>query len=314
MDYIAILMHHPNTPVYTDTLMSAPSQWPLPKNGIRFLTPAFMLSKLARHPLTRECYPTAMGFYPSADRHRMERHRHNDNLLIYCVDGKGHATTGSWQGAIGSGEVLLLPQGVAHQYEADPCEPWTIYWVHYQGTSAAAFNQYLGYRDAGPPVTGAGISPQLVAHFRGLMAVHRTGYNTRAFINAANQLRHLLTHIALEIRQARASSQDSFNLEALQSLMLEHIGQTLDLDTMAAAANLSKYHFSAKYKGLTGYSPIKHFLNMKMEHACHLLDSSQLSVKGVAAALGYDDPLYFSRQFSKTVGLSPRAYRRSVRS
>tara|TARA_B110000503_G_scaffold35676_1_gene58313 strand:+ start:2234 stop:2800 length:567 start_codon:yes stop_codon:yes gene_type:complete len=188
-----------------------------------------------------------MDFYPSADRHRMERHSHNNNLLIYCVDE-------------------------------------------------------------------AGISPQLVAHFRGLMAVHRTGYNTRAFINAANQLRHLLTHIGLEIQRTRASRQESFNLEAAQNLMLEHIGQPLDLNTLAAAASLSKYHFSNKYKGLTGSSPIKHFLNMKMEHACHLLDSSQLSVKGVAAGLGYDDPLYFSRQFSKTVGLSPRAYRRSVRS
>jgi AraC family transcriptional regulator of arabinose operon len=294
--------------------MSAPSQWPLPENGIRFLTPAFMLNKLARHPLTQECYPTAMGFYPSADRHRMERHSHNDNLLIYCVDGRGHAATDGWRGAIGPGEVLLLPQGIAHQYEADPAEPWTIYWVHYQGTSSAAFNQYLGNREDGPPATEAGISPQLVAHFRGLMAVHRTGYNTRAFINAANQLRHLLTHIGLEIQRTRASRQESFNLEAVQNLMLEHIGQPLDLNTLAAAASLSKYHFSNKYKGLTGSSPIKHFLNMKMEHACHLLDSSQLSVKGVAAALGYDDPLYFSRQFSKTVGLSPRAYRRSVRS
>ena len=53
--------------------------------------------------------------------------------------------------------------------------------------------------------------------------------------------------------------------------------------------------------------------DLKMEQACQLLDSTELSVKGVAAELGYDDPLYFSRQFSKTVGLSPRAYRRSVR-
>jgi AraC-like DNA-binding protein len=255
-----------------------------------------------------------MGFYPSADRHRMERLRHDDNLLIYCVEGRGRAAAGDWRGPIGPGEVLLLPQGVAHQYEADVDEPWTIYWVHYQGTSTAVFNQYLGVREDVPPVTAAGISPQLVAHFRGLMAVHRTGYNTRAFINAANQLRHLLTHIALEIRQTRASNQHNFNLEAVQNLMLEHIGQPLDLATLAAAANLSKYHFSSRYKALTGYSPIKHFLNMKMEHACHLLDSSQLSVQGVATALGYDDPLYFSRQFSKTVGLSPRAYRRSVRS
>lgn len=313
MDYIVTIQRDDSTPHKQVQAVSAPSQWPLPEDGIRFLTPAFMRSKLARHPLTRECYPTAMGFYPRASRHRMQRQRHDDNLLIYCVEGRGRASTENWRSEIGPGQVLLLPQGATHQYEADIEDPWTIYWVHFQGTSTAVFNQYLGEIEGVPPVTQAGISPQLVAHFMGLLAVHRTGYNTRAFINAANQLRHLLTHIALEIRRAKASNQGSFNLEALQSFMLEQIGQPLDLDTLAAAANLSKYHFSKKYKALTGYSPIKHFLNMKMEHACHLLDSSQLSVKGVSAALGYDDPLYFSRQFSKTVGLSPRAYRRSVR-
>jgi len=254
-----------------------------------------------------------MGFYPSADLHRMERQRHDDNLLIYCVDGRGRAATAGWRGGIGPGEVLLLPQGVAHRYEADPETPWSIYWVHFQGTSTAVFNQYLGDRDGAPPVAQAGISPQLIAHFRGLLTVHHTGYSTRAFVNAANQLRHLLTQLALDIRRGRAGPRDSFDLEAIQGLMLESIGQPLDLDTLAAAANLSRFHFAKKYKALTGYSPIKHFLNMKMEHACHLLDASTLSVKGVAAALGYDDQLYFSRQFSKTVGLSPRAYRRSVR-
>lgn len=293
--------------------MSAPSKWPLPENGMRFLTPAFMLNKLARHPLTRECYPAAMGLYPRASLHRMQRERHDDNLLIYCVEGKGHASAGEWRGEVGPGQVLLLPQGMAHRYEADPQDPWTIYWVHFQGSSTAIFNQYLGYREGADPLITTGVSPQLIAHFRGLMDVHRTGYNTRAFINAANQLRHLLTHIALEIRRAQASSQGSFNLDAVQNFMLEHIGQPLDLDTLAATAKLSKYHFATKYKALTGYSPIKHFLNMKMEYACHLLDSSKLSVKGVAAELGYEDQLYFSRLFRKTVGMSPRDYRRSVR-
>ena len=52
---------------------------------------------------------------------------------------------------------------------------------------------------------------------------------------------------------------------------------------------------------------------MKMEHACHLLDSGALSVKSVSSDLGYDDPLYFSRLFKRTVGMSPRSYRKSVR-
>lgn len=293
--------------------MSAPSKWPLPKNGVRFLTPSFMMGELARHPLTNECYPTAMGFYPSAEHHRMERRQHDDNLLIYCVEGKGSARVGEWRGDIGAGDILLLPQGLAHEYAADAAEPWSIYWVHFQGSSAAVFNQFLGQVEGAPPMASAGVSPQIIAHFRDLLRVHRTGYNSNAFINAANQLRHMLTELALQIRQSQASSQHSFDLEAVQNFMLENISQPLKLDTLAAAAKLSRFHFVTKYKALTGYSPIRHFLNMKMEHACHLLDSTALSVKGVAAELGYDDQLYFSRLFTKTVGLSPRAYRRSVR-
>jgi len=293
--------------------VSAPSKWPLPEQGTRFLTPAFMLNKLARHPLTRECYPTAMGYYPSATDHRMERRRHDDNLLIYCVEGSGQASTAQWRGGVGAGQMLLLPQGEAHQYEADTTEPWSIYWLHFQGSSSAIFNQYLAGADNEVPVTDIGVSPQLIGLFRGLLSVHRTGYSTRAFINAANQLRHLLTSIGLMTREARAGKHGSLNLEALHNFMLENIGEQLDLDTLASAANLSKYHFSNKYKALTGYPPLKHFTNMKMEHACQLLDTSQLSVKEVAAALGYEDQLYFSRVFSNTVGLSPRAYRASVR-
>ena len=52
---------------------------------------------------------------------------------------------------------------------------------------------------------------------------------------------------------------------------------------------------------------------MKIEYACQLLDSTELSVKAIAAELGYNDSLYFSRLFSNTLGLSPRAYRNSVR-
>ena len=292
--------------------MSAPSKWPLPDAGIRFLTPAFMVEKLARHPLTKECYPTAMGYYPDARGHRMQRERHDDNLLIYCTAGRGKLRAGEWQGDISAGQVMLLPQGLPHVYEASETDPWTLFWVHFQGASTGIFLQYLGYREA-RPVVNAGVSPVLIGAFTSLMEVRRTGYSTRAFINAANQLRHLLSQMALEIRAQQGRSQGGFELSQVQAYMLEHIDQPLTLDMLAASANMSKFHFSKRYKALTGYSPVKHFLNMKMEHACSLLDGSDLSVGAIASRLGYDDPLYFSRLFSRTVGISPRRYRASIR-
>lgn len=292
--------------------MSSPSQWPLPEHGIRFLTPAFMVRTMAAHPLTRDCYPTAMGYYPQARNHRMSRSRHDDNLLIYCVDGGGRLEVAGQRYEVAAGDLALLPQGLAHSYAASAAHPWSIYWVHALGESTPAFMGHLGYRE-GRPVVNTGVSPTLLASFKSLLAVRRTGYSSGAFINAANQLRYLFTQFAMEANRQRVRHQGTLDLDALQAYMREHIHQQLELDDLAAVAHLSKYHFSNRYRVLTGYSPIKHFLHMKIEYACQLLDSSELSVKAIAAELGYSDPLYFSRLFSRTMGMSPRAYRSSVR-
>ena len=292
--------------------MSSPSQWPLPEQGIRFLTPAFMLEQLYRHPLTRDCYPTAMGYYPQARGHRMQRPRHDDNLLFYCVDGRGTLEAGENRYEIATGDLALMPQGLIHNYASSLEQPWSIYWVHFQGISTRVFIDYLGYRD-GRAVVNAGVAPALLASFNSLLAVRRTGYSSGAFINAANQLRHLFTQFAMETHRQQAKQHNPMDLDAIQDFMRDNIDQQLDLDALAAVAHLSKFHFSTRYRELTGYAPIKHFLHMKIEYACQLLDSSEISVKAISAELGYSDPLYFSRLFSKTMGMSPRAYRNSVR-
>jgi AraC-like DNA-binding protein len=47
-----------------------------------------------------------------------------------------------------------------------------------------------------------------------------------------------------------------------------------------------------------------------MERACDWLGSTEWSIKLIAANLGYNDPLYFSRVFKSLIGMAPKAYRR----
>ena len=46
-----------------------------------------------------------------------------------------------------------------------------------------------------------------------------------------------------------------------------------------------------------------------MKRACDLLDNTQMRMNQICYKLGIDDPYYFSRMFSKVMGMSPKAYR-----
>jgi AraC-like DNA-binding protein len=91
--------------------------------------------------------------------------------------------------------------------------------------------------------------------------------------------------------------------------MLRHLDQPLQVATLASRANISASHFFALFKRQVGCAPIDYFIRLRMRHACRLLDETGMSVKEIAAKLGYDDPFYFSRVFKSVNQVAPSEYR-----
>jgi AraC-like DNA-binding protein len=91
--------------------------------------------------------------------------------------------------------------------------------------------------------------------------------------------------------------------------MRQHLSEPLQVATLAACAGTSPSHFFVLFKRFTGSPPIDYFIRLRMQRACRLLDLGLLPVKDVAAAVGYEDPFYFSRVFKSVLRIAPSHYR-----
>jgi AraC-like DNA-binding protein len=85
--------------------------------------------------------------------------------------------------------------------------------------------------------------------------------------------------------------------------------EPLDVDDLAAAAGLSKAHFSREFRRAFGESPHAYLLTRRLERAAALLRMTDGSVAEICFSVGLQSVGSFTTSFTRTFGLSPTAYR-----
>jgi len=255
-----------------------------------------------------ELLPSDVGHYPRAEGHYVERPSGAlQAVLILCVQGHGWLRAEqTWR--VGPGQALIVPPGAPHVYGADQDHPWTIYWVHLAGLKARRAAHLLAGR-AGAAVLHVGPDPGLPALFEEILDLLGRGYTASRLASASAALAQLVAALSEAAgRDPRGLGLDE-RLERVAETMHRRLGDRLSVARLAAEAELSPSHFSAVFKRRTGFAPLDFFTRLKMQRACHLLDSTDLPVKAVASQVGFEDPLYFSRSFRRIHACSPTEYR-----
>ena len=83
----------------------------------------------------------------------------------------------------------------------------------------------------------------------------------------------------------------------------------ISVDDMAAAAGLSRAHFSREFKRVFGEPPNHYLLTRRMERAAHLLRNTGRPVNEICLSVGFKSVGSFTTGFSKHFGVSPARYR-----
>jgi AraC-like DNA-binding protein len=284
----------------------------VPHDDIRLLIPVFLLKKLQVHPLTSSLYPTSLGKY-SGQSFLIKNTNTNHHSLFYCQSTKGILDYNNKTREVNSGDLVIMPAKANFKFsttEQDKSNLGKIYWLNFKGDLANNFTERLLMKME-DGLAQVGKVDEVIQDFDNLLALGSRGYTATNVIHAVHVLQQTLSFLALQLRLTDFNNSSTFDIEAVERLMRNNLHQELSLDTLAHYSQLSKFHFSKKFKELTDTSPIQHFINMKIQRACFELDNSALTIKEISENLGYNDPYYFSRLFKKSIGMSPKQYRDS---
>ena len=281
--------------------------------GERFISlPEKLLIEYSKDLLIGNLYVRKIGYFPKVKYHYVHKPQGTPYaMLIYCTDGKGWCNINGKQYLVEKNQYVILPYGKPYSFGADKKDPWTIYWIHFEGRLASSFIPSSPIPVSIIPGEYSRMQDR-ISLFEEIYSCFSLGYIKEYMTYSSTCLYMFLSSfIYLEqFRHTRVLSHKEYSFSSkVIHYMQENIEGNLTLQQIAAYFRYSPSHFSMLFHKETGVSPINYFIRLKIQKACQYIELTNLKISEISIKLGFEEPAYFSRIFSKIMGISPSVYR-----
>ena len=247
-------------------------------------------------------------------------HGHEFHELAVVQSGRGITYTPEAEYSLAEGSIFYIPPGALHGYKSlDHLVLYNIIW----GDSLIKkqtfdLDQLPGYSSLfrSSSVTVMHLSP---SHFTELLPIIQLlekesddlSYGSGSRIVAYAYLLELLVALSRIFDETPSSvNRTARLLWDVFSHMDEHLDGPISTEELTTIAAMSSSTLNRAFKRATGLSPIEFHIHKRIAKACTLIQQRGLSMAQVGEACGFADPNYFSRQFRKVMGMSPKQYQR----
>lgn len=251
---------------------------------------------------------TSCGYYrvdsgPVIKTNRPKGRR--DYQLLYIAEGKARFYFNNAETIVSKGEMVLFRPYEPQSYFYYPKDKCQVFWVHFTGGEAdAILDKYNLPRDKN--VFYAGSSPD----YRGLFEqMIRELQLCRA--NYKELLVMFLSHTFILINRHLKEGNKAETLNFIERSIRffnENYAKSINIDEYAKSLHISTCWFNRQFKKVTKTTPLQYIVSIRLLNAKMLLETKAYNITETAYAVGYDNPLYFSRLFTKHVGMSPKEY------
>ncbi|MFD7920332.1 helix-turn-helix domain-containing protein [Streptomyces sp. NPDC059740] len=224
------------------------------------------------------------------------------HVAVVISAGRGWYTTPDGRRRTVTAPALLwLVPGVPHHYGADPDTGWDESFVDFTGPATTAWTE-LGYIEPDRPVVPLTDTATPRAAVSRIARAARRG-NPLLEVETAAAVPELL----VALRRARADT-DADGDPVLTALARDAF-LPLTIAGHAARHGMTPAELRRAVRRGAGCSPKDYLLGIRLGRAKELLAATELPVAAIARRVGYDDPAYFSRLFTRRVGTAPVRFR-----
>ena len=253
---------------------------------------------------------------PLSPRYYMPYHWHTHYEILRIISGSFSLTLDNHTVTYHSGDVIFITSGVLHGGEPEDCVYDCIVFdldmlLKDNHACANTIQNIMNGRitintlisdkcDKILPIT------KKLSH---VLSEKKSGYEfmTQAFL-------YLLLGTIIEEKLYEESELDPSTIDRLNSIkgVLSYISNNysdvISLESLAKIAGMNPKYFCRYFRSMTGRTPIDYLNYYRIECACEMLSTKNISIKETAISCGFSDESYFVKTFRKYKGTTPKKY------
>ena len=272
-------------------------------------------STLAIKDKSKPLIVTSCGTYHLYTKPKLPTWRPRGRLdfqLLYIAAGKAHFHINGKEEIVTAGHMVLYRPKEPQKYEYYAEDQTEVYWVHFTGSNVTNILRSYGLtKDKKIFYCGSGLEYQ--NHFRSMiqeLQMCKDDYSEMLEIHLRQIFIKL--HRYFNTVSKVNNSQIAEEIDKATLYFTEHYNRNICIEEYAKKHHMSTSWFIRNFKQYTGITPMQYILSIRIYNAEILLQNEHYNITEISNIIGYDNPLYFSRIFKKTKGISPSEYRKNI--
>lgn len=253
---------------------------------------------------------------PQSPRYYMPYHWHTHYEIIRIISGSFQLTLDSKTQTYCEGDIIFVTDGVLHGGTPINCIYECIVFdlqilLKDNHACAKTIHDIMDHRIMINPLLSSGCDNILpiVRNISHSLTERKTGYEflTQGYLY---QLLGVILneHLYEEATNDRVTAEHLNSIKKVLGYISDNYSSNIRLDTLADIAGMNPKYFCRYFKSMTDRTPVDYLNYYRIECACEMLSTRNISVKEVAISCGFNDESYFIKTFNKYKGITPKQF------